>query len=147
MSTPAPAGGGYAALPGSSSAPAHDNVLANGWNAYLRTSLGFLFWRKMSIFLLFVPVSIGLGSTHQSAGAVLATSMLAIIPMAGLLGEVTEQLALYTNQTIGGLLNVTFGNLTELIICILALQQNLFRVVQVRRRVDSLARFGVCVCL
>ena len=34
----------------------------------------------------------------------------------------TEQLALHTNETIGGLLNATFGNATELIICYFLLQ-------------------------
>ena len=99
-----------------------DDVLAQGCGNYLRTSLGFLFWRKMSLLLIFVPVAIGLGSSHSNAGAILLTSALAIVPLSALLGDVTEQISLYTNQTVGGLLNITFGNLTELIICILAMQ-------------------------
>jgi Ca2+:H+ antiporter len=58
-------------------------------------------------------------------------TMLAIIPLAKYLGEATEQLAMHTNQTIGGLLNTTFGNAVELIVAIIALRDGLIRVVQV----------------
>jgi calcium/proton exchanger cax len=57
--------------------------------------------------------------------------MLGIIPLAGLLGDVTEQIALYTNETMGGLLNASFGNVTEIIICIIALSSDLYRIIQV----------------
>jgi Ca2+:H+ antiporter len=40
----------------------------------------------------------------------------AIIPLAGIIGSSTEQLAIHAGQRIGGLLNATFGNVTELII-------------------------------
>jgi Ca2+:H+ antiporter len=50
--------------------------------------------------------------------------------MAERLGFVTEQLAMHTNETIGGLLNATFGNATELIVAISALYRGLFRLVQ-----------------
>ena len=59
-------------------------------------------------------------------------SALAILPLAGVLGEATEHLADHTGEGIGGLLNATFGNATELIVAIFALRQNLLRVVQVR---------------
>ena len=36
-----------------------------------------------------------------------------LIPLAALLGFTTEEMASYTNQTLGGLLNATFGNATE----------------------------------
>jgi Ca2+:H+ antiporter len=57
-------------------------------------------------------------------------SLLALAPLAERLGFVTEQLALHTNETIGGLLNATFGNATELIVAITALKRGLFRLVQ-----------------
>lgn len=57
-------------------------------------------------------------------------SLLAIAPLAERLGYVTEQLAIHTNQTIGGLLNATFGNATELIISLSALNKGLYRVIQ-----------------
>jgi Ca2+/Na+ antiporter len=57
-------------------------------------------------------------------------ALLSIAPFAERLGFVTEQLALHTSDTIGGLLNATFGNATELIISIAALYKGLYRVVQ-----------------
>jgi calcium/proton exchanger cax len=42
----------------------------------------------------------------------------------------TQELANYTNQTLGGLLNASFGNATEMIVCIFALKSNQLRVVQ-----------------
>lgn len=57
-------------------------------------------------------------------------SLLGLAPLAERLGFVTEQLAMHTNETIGGLLNATFGNLTELIVAITALNRGLYRLVQ-----------------
>jgi len=57
-------------------------------------------------------------------------NFLAIIPLAKLLGDATEELALHTNQSIGGLLNASFGNAVEIIIGIFALKAGLIRVVQ-----------------
>jgi Ca2+:H+ antiporter len=48
-------------------------------------------------------------------------SALAIVPLAALLSEVTESVATRTGDTIGGLLNATLGNLTELVITLAAL--------------------------
>jgi len=80
--------------------------------------------------LAFVPVGIALGATEQNATAVFILNFLAIIPLAKLLGEATEQLALHTSQSVGGLLNATFGNAVEIIIAVIALQAGLIRVVQ-----------------
>ena len=57
-------------------------------------------------------------------------SLLALAPLAERLGFVTEQIALHTNDTVGGLLNATFGNATELIVAISALFRKLYRLVQ-----------------
>ena len=48
-------------------------------------------------------------------------SALAILPLAGLIGRATEQLALHTGPRVGGLINATFGNVTELIIAVFLL--------------------------
>merc|ERR1712087_464154 len=55
---------------------------------------------------------------------------IAILPLAGLLGEATEQVALHTNETLSGLLNATFGNATEVIVSFFALRRGLVNVVQ-----------------
>uniref|UniRef100_A0A0D9W3N3 Sodium/calcium exchanger membrane region domain-containing protein n=1 Tax=Leersia perrieri TaxID=77586 RepID=A0A0D9W3N3_9ORYZ len=57
-------------------------------------------------------------------------SMLGIIPLAERLGFATEQLALFTGPTVGGLLNAAFSNATELIISIHAQRSGKLRVVQ-----------------
>ena len=72
--------------------------------------------------LVFVPVSFWLGMTHASPVWVFVASCLAILPLAGLMGEATEHLAHHAGPGIGGLLNATFGNAAELIIGFMALR-------------------------
>jgi Ca2+:H+ antiporter len=72
--------------------------------------------------LAFVPASFWLGLTHASATAVFVVSCLAVLPLAGLMGEATEHLAHRSTPAIGGLLNATFGNAAELIIGFMALR-------------------------
>jgi Ca2+:H+ antiporter len=72
--------------------------------------------------LVFVPASLGLGLGHASPTAVFVVSCLAIVPLAGLMGEATESLAHRTGPGLGGLLNATFGNAAELIIGFMALR-------------------------
>eukprot|EP00747_Dinoflagellata_sp_TGD_P165007 gnl/TRDRNA2_/TRDRNA2_185752_c0_seq1.p1 gnl/TRDRNA2_/TRDRNA2_185752_c0~~gnl/TRDRNA2_/TRDRNA2_185752_c0_seq1.p1 ORF type:complete len:515 (+),score=88.88 gnl/TRDRNA2_/TRDRNA2_185752_c0_seq1:103-1647(+) len=52
-------------------------------------------------------------------------NLVAILPLANLMGEGTEELSCHTGQTIGGLLNATFGNAVELIVVIQSLRQGL----------------------
>ena len=72
--------------------------------------------------LVLVPVSLWLGFAHASPTAVFVTSCLAILPLAGLMGEATEHLAHRAGPGLGGLLNATFGNAAELIIGFMALR-------------------------
>ena len=74
----------------------------------LRPSLDWL--------LVLVPVSIGLELADGNELLIFLTSAGAILPLAGLIGRATEQLALHTGPRIGGLVNATFGNVTELVI-------------------------------
>ena len=55
---------------------------------------------------------------------------LAIVPLAGYLGIATEEIAAITGPKLGGFLNATFGNATELIICIFALKAGIFDIVK-----------------
>jgi Ca2+:H+ antiporter len=81
--------------------------------------------------LLAVPASILLQYVfHAPALAVFATACLGVLPLAGYMGEATEHLAHRTGPMIGGLLNATFGNATELIIALFALQAGLTEVVK-----------------
>jgi Ca2+:H+ antiporter len=53
----------------------------------------------------------------------------ALVPLALILGDVTEDMALRCGVVIGGLLNATFGNVVEIILSIAALQKGLYTVV------------------
>lgn len=77
-----------------------------------------------------VPVAIYLELTHASPLLIFIFSSLAIIPLAGLMGKSTEELAIVAGPRVGGFLNATFGNATELIITIFALREGLFDVVK-----------------
>lgn len=54
----------------------------------------------------------------------------AMIPLASILGDFTEEVAAHTNQVVGGLVNATFGNMVEVVVAIQALLANEIRVVQ-----------------
>lgn len=84
----------------------------------------------LSLLLVFVPISIVLALTHADPVWVFATSGVAIIPLAGLMGKATEHLAEHLGAGAGGLLNATFGNAAELIIGFMALQKGLIDVVK-----------------
>ena len=78
--------------------------------------------RVIYYLLLLVPVAIWLELSHASPVPIFIVSCLAILPLAGLMGEATEQLAHHAGPGIGGLLNATFGNAAELIIGFIALR-------------------------
>jgi Ca2+:H+ antiporter len=80
--------------------------------------------------LVFIPVSLWLDFTHASPTAVFVTSCLAILPLAGLMGEATEHLAHRAGPGVGGLLNATFGNAAELIIGFMALRAGEIEIVK-----------------
>jgi Ca2+:H+ antiporter len=80
--------------------------------------------------LVFVPASFWLGLTHASPVAVFVVSCLAILPLAGIMGDATESLAQRAGPGLGGLLNATFGNAAELIIGFMALRAGETQVVK-----------------
>ena len=84
---------------------------------------------RLEWLLLFIPVSLAL-SFRQQELAVFFTSALAILPLAALIGRSTEQLAIRAGPRAGGLLNATFGNITELIISILLILRNETQIVK-----------------
>ncbi|HEY1014638.1 MAG TPA: calcium/proton exchanger [Herpetosiphonaceae bacterium] len=73
--------------------------------------------------LVFVPLAIVAEFFLHNDVLIFAFSALALIPLAGILGEATEELAIHTGPKIGGLLNATLGNAAELIITIVALSK------------------------
>ncbi|XP_031104807.1 vacuolar cation/proton exchanger 2-like [Ipomoea triloba] len=85
---------------------------------------------KINVLLPFGPLAILLHYVTGKHAWVFFFSLLGITPLAERLGYATEQLALYTGPTVGGLLNATFGNATELIISLFALKNGMMRVVK-----------------
>ncbi len=79
--------------------------------------------------LIFIPISFALESAHASEPLIFFSAALSIIPIAKLIVHSTEQLATYTGDAIGGLLNATFGNFPELIIAVVALKAGLYTMV------------------
>lgn len=86
--------------------------------------------RPISYLLIALPLALYAEYGHWGAVAVFAFSAVAVIPLAGLIGEATEALSKYTGPRIGGLLNATLGNAAELIITIVAIQKGLLELVK-----------------
>ncbi|KAG5398727.1 hypothetical protein IGI04_020541 [Brassica rapa subsp. trilocularis] len=99
-------------------------------NSVLRSIKIVIFSNKLNMLLPFGPLAILVHYMIDSKGWVFLLSLIGITPLAERLGYATEQLAFYTGPTVGGLLNATFGNVTELIISIFALKNGMIRVVQ-----------------
>jgi len=84
----------------------------------------------VNVLLVFVPLGIAAGVMKWNSTAIFVMNFLAIIPLAALLSFATEELALIVGETLGGLLNATFGNAVELIVSIVALTKGEIRIVQ-----------------
>ena len=82
------------------------------------------------VLLIFVPISIAAEYLHWGTMPVFITSALGIIPLAIWLSTATEEVAITTGPSIGGLLNAVFGNATELIIAVVALKAGLVDIVK-----------------
>src|SRR5215469_14735245 len=96
------------------------------WKESLRFSLAN--WRASILFLL--PAAVVSRVLHAHPLVVFLTASLVLIPLASLLGSATEELAGHIGPLAGGLLNATLGNVTELIIGILALWKGQTEVVK-----------------
>ncbi|TAQ86113.1 hypothetical protein B7494_g5562 [Chlorociboria aeruginascens] len=110
------------------------------------TSKHIILSSYVNILLVFVPVGIAAKAAGLSPGIVFAMNAIAIVPLAGLLSHATESVAKRMGDTVGALMNVTFGNAVELIILwvtprylyttpltspsIIALSKNEIRIVQ-----------------
>ncbi len=86
--------------------------------------------RYLRWLLLLIPVAILAELLHWGEVLLFATSALAVIPLAGLMGESTEALAEKTGPRLGGLLNATLGNAAELIITLFAVKAGLLDLVK-----------------
>lgn len=80
--------------------------------------------------LVFVPVSFLAALVAHQEVLVFVSTCLAIVPLAGLIGRATGQLATLAGPRVGGLLNATFGNVPELIIAVLLVRAGEVEVVK-----------------
>src|SRR5213083_1410561 len=81
--------------------------------------------------LVFVPIALAAEKLNHAAHTLhFVLSVLAILPLAVLLSHATESVAAKTGDSVGGLLNATLGNLTELVIAIAALQAGQYTLVK-----------------
>src|SRR6478736_9900962 len=81
--------------------------------------------------LVFVPVALVAEKLNHEAHTLhFVLSVLAILPLAVLLSHATESVAAKTGDSVGGLLNATLGNLTELVIALAALRAGEFTLVK-----------------
>ncbi|KAI3829454.1 hypothetical protein L1987_03578 [Smallanthus sonchifolius] len=98
------------------------NFIASIHEVILGTKLSFLF--------LAVPIAVAAHCLRLSQPWIFSMSLLGLIPLAERVSFLTEQISFYTGATVGGLLNSTCGNATELIIAIFALLQHKIDVVK-----------------
>ena len=85
---------------------------------------------SMNWLLALIPVTLWLEHAGAPAPWVFFSAALAIVPIARLIVRATEQLATYTGDAAGALLNATFGNAPELIIAFVALRAGLLDMVR-----------------
>ena len=105
------------------------DVLAQGWTVYWTRSIKALFFESwFNLCMLAAPFAAYYYYTDvdgNNAAMTFGCSLVAIAPFAERLSFVTEQLAMHTSETLGGLLNATFGNVTELVVSLIALNRGL----------------------
>jgi Ca2+:H+ antiporter len=82
----------------------------------------FVTGSKINVLLVFIPLSLMAGWGGWNGGATFIFSFMALIPMAAMLGDLTEDIALRMNAASAALINVTFGNATEVIVSVMALR-------------------------
>jgi Ca2+:H+ antiporter len=83
-----------------------------------------------TVMLLFIPVSLAAHFLEWGDLIIFITAALAILPLAAWMGTATEEIAVVVGPILGGFLNATFGNATELIIALVALNAGLIDVVK-----------------
>ena len=85
----------------------------------------------LNLLLVFVPIAMVMEWVlHSPPVWIFVFACLAVIPLAGLMGHATEEIAERVGEGVGGLMNATFGNAAELIIAIVALRAGLYDLVK-----------------
>ncbi|KAI4306608.1 hypothetical protein L6164_029869 [Bauhinia variegata] len=89
-----------------------------------------IFGTKLAVLFPAIPLAVAADFYSFGRPWIFALSLLGLTPLAERVSFLTEQIAYYTGPTVGGLLNATCGNATEMIIAILALHKNKIHVVK-----------------
>jgi len=84
----------------------------------------------LNLLLIFVPIGLLTRLLEMNEAIVFGANFLAIIPLSSILGGATESLSFHVGQLAGGLLNATFGNAVEMIMCVQAIKVGLIEVVK-----------------
>ncbi|KAM6505303.1 Vacuolar calcium ion transporter [Fusarium solani] len=112
--------------PGLNSQNSAFRYLAYSWHVTKVTLLS----SYVNFLLVMVPVGIVAGEQGWNPIAVFTINFFAIIPLAAVMSFATEEISLKLSETMGGLLNATFGNAVELIVSIVALKEKHIDIVQ-----------------
>ncbi|KAM4062987.1 sodium/calcium exchanger protein [Hirsutella rhossiliensis] len=112
--------------PGNNSDRVAVRSLAYTWHVTKVTLLS----NYVNFLLVTVPIGIVAGACKWNSTAVFTINFFAIIPLAAVLSFATEEISMKLGETMGGLLNATFGNAVELIVSIVALKDGQIEVVQ-----------------
>jgi Ca2+:H+ antiporter len=86
--------------------------------------------KPINVLLIFLPIALVLELAQGAPLLIFAASALAVVPLSGILGDATEELAGRAGPRVGALLNATLGNAAELIITILAIKEGLLELVR-----------------
>ena len=89
----------------------------------VRAALKALAANRIYLLIVFAPISWWLSVSTPGSQWVFLTAAASLVPLAGVIGLGTEELAERSGPALGGFLNATFGNAAELIIAIVALHQ------------------------
>ena len=89
-----------------------------------------LFSSYLNVLLVFLPFALISGAQEWSPNIVFTTNFITLMALSSLLSFATEELSKTVGQALGGLLNVTFGNATELIVGIVALINGQVKLIQ-----------------
>ncbi|KAI9783179.1 MAG: hypothetical protein M1816_001469 [Peltula sp. TS41687] len=123
---------------------------ANILSRFYRSAKTIIGSSWLNALLVFVPLGIALEFAHVSPTAIFTVNAIAIVPLAGLLSFATESVARKMGDTVGALMNVTFGNAVELII-FMYVTLNEIRIVQASLLGSILANLllilGMCFLL
>lgn len=118
---------GYVQVPGDGMGRNQDEEVQNDIQGFINIFGGHKILTSM---LLALPAAYVAHYTEAEPQYIFLTNFIAIIPLAWLIGKATEDVAAKVGETLGGLLNATFGNVVEMLICIAGIRNNEIEVVQ-----------------